>query len=54
MRSMIINMIKTADNICEEWGLTRRRADEFALKSQQIDRGCSRSPELLTLKDCTR
>ena len=27
-------MIKTADNICEEWGLTREELDEFALKSQ--------------------
>ena len=29
------HMIKTADNICEEWGLTREEIDEFALKSQQ-------------------
>ena len=29
------HMIKTADNICEEWGLTRQELDEFALKSQQ-------------------
>ncbi len=29
------HMIKTADNICEEWGLTREELDEFALKSQQ-------------------
>lgn len=28
------HMIKTADNICEEWGLTREELDEFALKSQ--------------------
>jgi acetyl-CoA C-acetyltransferase len=28
------HMIKTADNICEEWGLTREEIDEFALKSQ--------------------
>jgi acetyl-CoA C-acetyltransferase len=29
------HMIKTADNICEEWGLTREELDEFAAKSQQ-------------------
>ena len=29
------HMIKTADNICEEWKLTREELDEFALKSQQ-------------------
>ena len=29
------HMIKTADNICEEWGITREELDEFALKSQQ-------------------
>ena len=29
------HMIKTADNICEEWGLTREELDEFALRSQQ-------------------
>lgn len=29
------HMIKTADNICEQWGLTREELDEFALKSQQ-------------------
>ncbi len=29
------HMIKTADNICEEWGLTREEIDAFALKSQQ-------------------
>ena len=29
------HMIKTADNICEEWGLTREELDEFALASQQ-------------------
>jgi acetyl-CoA C-acetyltransferase len=28
------HMIKTADNICEEWGLTREELDEFALNSQ--------------------
>ena len=28
------HMIKTADNICEEWGITREELDEFALKSQ--------------------
>lgn len=28
------HMIKTADNICEEWHLTREELDEFALKSQ--------------------
>lgn len=28
------HMIKTADNICEEWGLTREEIDEFALNSQ--------------------
>lgn len=29
------HMIKTADNICEEWGLTREELDEFAVASQQ-------------------
>jgi len=29
------HMIKTADNICEEWGITREDLDEFAVKSQQ-------------------
>ncbi|MBR6325884.1 MAG: acetyl-CoA C-acetyltransferase [Lachnospiraceae bacterium] len=29
------HMIKTADNVAEEWGLTREELDEFALKSQQ-------------------
>ena len=29
------HMIKTADNIAEQWGLTREELDEFALKSQQ-------------------
>jgi len=29
------HMIKTADNICEEWGITREDLDAFALKSQQ-------------------
>lgn len=29
------HMIKTADNICEEWGLKREELDEFSLKSQQ-------------------
>ena len=29
------HMMKTADNICEEWGITREDLDEFALKSQQ-------------------
>ena len=29
------HMIKTADNICEEWGLTREELDEFSLASQQ-------------------
>ena len=28
------HMIKTADNICEEWGITREELDEFAVKSQ--------------------
>jgi acetyl-CoA C-acetyltransferase len=28
-------MIQTADNICNEWGITREELDEFALKSQQ-------------------
>ena len=28
------HMIKTADNICEEWCLTREELDEFAVKSQ--------------------
>ena len=29
------HMIKTADNIAEQWGLTREELDEFSLKSQQ-------------------
>lgn len=29
------HMIQTADNICEEWKLTREELDEFAFKSQQ-------------------
>ncbi len=29
------HMIKTADNICEKWGLTREEIDEFAVASQQ-------------------
>ncbi|MCR5055256.1 MAG: acetyl-CoA C-acetyltransferase [Lachnospiraceae bacterium] len=29
------HMIQTADNICNEWGLTREELDEFAFKSQQ-------------------
>ena len=29
------HMIQTADNICDEWKLTREELDEFALKSQQ-------------------
>ena len=29
------HMIKTADNICEEWGITREELDEFAVASQQ-------------------
>ena len=29
------HMIKTADNIAEQWGLTREELDEFALRSQQ-------------------
>ncbi|MDD3413295.1 MAG: acetyl-CoA C-acetyltransferase [Lachnospiraceae bacterium] len=29
------HMIKTADNICEEWGISREELDEFALASQQ-------------------
>ena len=28
------HMIKTADNICEQWGLTREELDEFAVNSQ--------------------
>ena len=28
-------MIKTADNVAEEWGLTREELDEFAANSQQ-------------------
>ena len=28
------HMIKTADNICEEWGLTREELDEFSVISQ--------------------
>ena len=28
------HMIKTADNICEQWGLTREELDEFAAASQ--------------------
>ena len=29
------HMIQTADNICDEWGISREELDEFALKSQQ-------------------
>ena len=29
------HMIQTADNICNEWGLTREELDEFAYNSQQ-------------------
>ena len=29
------HMIKTADNIAEQWGLTREELDEFSLRSQQ-------------------
>jgi len=29
------HMIKTADNIAEQWGLTREELDQFALRSQQ-------------------
>ena len=29
------HMIKTADNICEEWGLTREELDEFAFEEGQ-------------------
>ena len=29
------HMIKTADNVAEQWGLTREELDEFAAKSQQ-------------------
>ena len=29
------HMIKTADNICEEWGITREELDTFAVASQQ-------------------
>ena len=29
------HMIQTADNICDEWGITREELDAFALKSQQ-------------------
>ena len=28
------HMIKTADNICEEWGITREELDEFSVASQ--------------------
>lgn len=28
------HMIKTADNICEQWGLTREEIDQFAVNSQ--------------------
>ncbi len=28
------HMIKTADNICEQWGITREELDEFAVASQ--------------------
>ena len=28
------HMITTADNVCNEWGLTREELDEFAVKSQ--------------------
>ncbi len=37
------HMIKTADNICEEWGLTREELDEFALKSQQKTEAAQKS-----------
>ncbi len=36
------HMIKTADNICEQWGLTREELDEFAAKSEPAE-GCSSS-----------
>ena len=29
------HMIRTADNVAEEWGLTREELDEFAACSQQ-------------------
>ena len=28
------HMIKTADNVAAQWGITREELDEFALKSQ--------------------
>lgn len=37
------HMIKTADNICEEWGFTREELDEFALKSQQKTEAAQKS-----------
>ena len=32
---LVDTMIKTADNVAEQWGLTREELDEFAAKSQQ-------------------
>lgn len=35
MLSTDIHMGITAENICEQWGLTREELDDFAAKSQQ-------------------
>lgn len=37
------HMIKTADNICEQWKLTREELDDFALKSQQKTEAAQKS-----------
>ncbi|MBO7339173.1 MAG: acetyl-CoA C-acyltransferase, partial [Lachnospiraceae bacterium] len=42
------HMIQTADNICNEWGLTREELDEFAFNSQQK---CKKAIESGAFKD---
>ncbi len=42
------HMIQTADNICNEWGLTREELDEFAFNSQQK---CKKALETGAFKD---
>ena len=42
------HMIQTADNICDEWKLTREELDEFAFKSQQK---CKAAQESGAFKD---
>ena len=42
------HMIQTADNICNEWGLTREELDEFAYNSQQK---CKKAQETGAFKD---